>query len=59
MSINVNGMRSNNKEKIQYFIEAYNWYQIDCFLIIEMNTKWNTTTIDKIKRKLVKLGREL
>ena len=24
-----------------------------------MNTKWNTTIVDKIKRKLVKLDREL
>ena len=49
ISINTNGMRSNYNEKMQYFIEVCNRYQIDCFLIIEMNTKWNTTATNKLK----------
>ena len=57
--MNINGMRSNNKEKINYFIEACMRYNIDCFLLIEMNTKWTISTTDKIRTKLHLLGREL
>ena len=54
--MNINRMRSNNKEKIQYFIEAYQRYQIDYFLLTEMNTKWDSSTMKKIKKKLAPLG---
>ena len=57
--MNVNEIRSNNEEKINYFIEACMRYNIDCFLLTEMNTKWTTSTTDKIRTKLYLLGREL
>ena len=57
--MNMNGIRSYNEEKIQYFIEACNLYRVDYFMSTKMNIKWITLTTDKIKNKLKKVGREL
>jgi len=57
ISTNVNGLRPDQNEKINQFIEFMIQNKVNIALLTETNTKWSTDVIDKIDRKLQELGR--
>ena len=59
VTLNVKGLDPNNNLKIERFIKSIEKYQIDMMLLNEVNMKWTPSNIDKIERKLRKLGREI
>ena len=59
VTLNAKGLDPNNNLKIERFIKSIEKYQIDMMLLNEVNMKWTPSNIDKIERKLRKLGREI
>ena len=39
LHMNVNGIRSSNKEKTQYFVEVCNLHRVNYFILTKMNAK--------------------
>ena len=55
--LNVNRMKYGNNEKIVQLVEFCAQNQVDITMIIEINTKWITKSINIMKSKFKELGR--
>ena len=57
MSLNVNGLRPEQNEKVMQLIDYVKRNSINIALLIETNTKCTTNVVNRMRNKIKELGR--
>ena len=59
LNINPNGLRETADLKIQQLTQSISKYDLDIIILNETNCKWTTLNQSKIKKKLMKIHKNI